>query len=112
MKFSGKGEKGFVDEGTTILIEKKKKYQGIFSFSEREKVGEEGYTLKLDLRRQSGIRRQRESVFLSFSQECNYQTQLFVFCRDVWTNDRNNFDVWSLVNGLTTLTYRRRLIYS
>lgn len=25
MKFSGKGEKGFVDEGTTILIEKKKK---------------------------------------------------------------------------------------
>lgn len=38
MKFSGKGEKGFVDEGTTILIEKKKKkYQGIFSFSEREK---------------------------------------------------------------------------
>lgn len=25
MKFSGKGEKGFVDERTTILIEKKKK---------------------------------------------------------------------------------------
>lgn len=25
MKFSGKGEKGFVDEGTAILIEKKKK---------------------------------------------------------------------------------------
>lgn len=68
---------------------KERKNQGIFSFSEREKVGEEGYTLKLDLRRQSGIRRQRESVFLSFSQECNYRTQLFVFCRNVWANDRN-----------------------